>query len=170
MDTLKAIATRRSIRKYKDKPVSDELIQKIIEAGMYAPSAGNQQPWHFMVIRDRKVLTTIPQYHPHAQMLMSAQAAILLCGDLSLEKHKGYWVQDCAACVQNMLLGAHAQKLGAVWLGVYPRQDRVDAFKKLFRLPEQVIPFALVPVGYPDEQKEQANRFHASRIHHEQWE
>ncbi len=170
MDTLKATFTSRSIRKYKDAPIPDEAIQTVVKAGMHAPSAGNQQPWHFLVIRNREVLTAIPQYHPHAQMLMSAPAAILVCGDLSLEKHKGYWVQDCAACVQNMLLAAHAQTLGAVWLGIYPRQDRVDGLKKLFRLPEQIIPFALISLGYPDEHKEIHDRFQASRVHYEQWE
>jgi len=169
MDALKAIVSRRSIRKYTAEAVGDPCVRKVIEAGMYAPSAGNQQPWHFIVIRNKQTLLTIPQYHPHAQMLKEAGVAVLVCGDLSLEKHKGYWVQDCSAAVENMLLAAHAQGISAVWLGIYPREDRVAGLRKLLGIPEQVVPFALVPLGYAAEKKEAEDRFKKERVHEEKW-
>jgi len=116
MDTLQAIHTRRSIRTYIDQPVPDELIQKLLAATMQAPSACNQQPWQFIVIDDRAILTKIPTFMPNAAMVAIAPLAILVCGDLHLhmEKSEGYWVVDCAAAVENMLLAAHALGLGAV--------------------------------------------------------
>lgn len=169
MDTFKALLTRRSIRKYAIGDIPQDSIKRIIEAGMHAPSAGNQQPWHFIAINNKGILSTVPQYHPHAQMMREAAAAVLVCADLTLEKHKGYWVQDCSAAVENMLLAAHDLGLGAVWLGVYPREDRVKALSKLFGLPDSVIPFAIIPIGYPAEQKKREHRFNTERIHYEKW-
>jgi nitroreductase len=169
MDAMDAILTRRSIRKYRPAPVPEKLITEILEAAMSAPSAGNQQPWHFIVITDRGLLDEIPKFHPHTQMLREATAAILVCGDPSLEKHQGYWVQDCAAATQNLLLSAHAKGLGAVWTGFYPREERVEAMKKLLSLPAHVIPFALVPIGYPAEEKPRAERYDSSRVRINGW-
>ncbi len=103
------------------------------------------------------------------KILREATVAVLICGDLSLEKHKGYWVQDCSAATENLLLAAHAKGLGAVWLGVYPREERVDGLRKLLGIPEHVIPFSLVPIGHPAEQKPPAERYNPSRIHFNRW-
>ena len=100
--------------------VSEADVTELLEAAMAAPSAGNQQPWHFIVIRDRAVLNAIPGFHPHAAMALHAPVGILVCGDPALEKHPGYWVQDCAAATENLLLAVAAKGLGAVWCGVYP--------------------------------------------------
>jgi nitroreductase len=124
MDAIEAILGRRSIRSYTDKPVAKETVQQLLEAAMAAPSAGNQQPWHFVVVDDRALLEKITTVHPYAQMAKSAQLGILVCGDLSLEMHQGYWVQDCAAATENLLVAAHALGLGAVWTGVHPRSER----------------------------------------------
>ncbi len=166
---MDAIFKRRSIRKYTDQPVSEEQIEKVIRAGMAAPSAGNQQPWHFIVIDDRNILLDITRFHPYSQMLKEAGCAIVVCGDTSLERHKGYWVQDCSAATQNMLLAACELGLGSVWLGVYPREDRVEALQKLLGIPENVIPLCIVSLGYPAEQKEPVDRFNPSRIHRNKW-
>ena len=128
MDTLDAIHTRRSIRTYLDQPVSEELIQKLLAAAMQAPSARNQQPWQFMVIDGRALLAKIATFVPNVAMAGKAPLAILVCGDLSLEKSEGYWVVDCAAAVENMLLAAHALGLGAVSCGIYPREARMDGW------------------------------------------
>ena len=125
MDTIEAIHSRRSIRKYEDRPVSPESVQKLLASAMQAPSARNQQPWQFVVIDDRRLLGQIGQMNPNAQMAQRAPLAILICGDLRQEKSEGYWVVDCAAAAQNMLLAAHALGLGAVWTGVYPREERM---------------------------------------------
>ena len=169
MDTLEAIMTRRSIRKYTDQPVSDELIEKLLEAAMMAPSAGNQQPWQFVVVQDKVTLSKIKDFHPYAGMAAKAPLGILVCGDTSLEKYPGFWVQDCSAAIQNLLLAAHAEGLGAVWTGIYPEMDRVEGCRKIFSLPENIIPLAFIPIGYPDQNPSSKSRFQAERVHKEKW-
>ncbi|OHD63686.1 MAG: NADH dehydrogenase [Spirochaetes bacterium RBG_13_51_14] len=166
---MDAIYKRRSIRKFSSRPLPRDMIERFIKAGMNAPSAGNQQPWHFIVIDRKKLLEEIPKIHPHSQMIRQAPAAILVCGDLLLEKHEGYWVQDCAAATENMLLAIADEGVGSVWLGVYPRQERVDGLGKLLNLPDHVVPFSLLPVGYPAEEKARKNEFHPERIHYNTW-
>jgi nitroreductase len=169
METIDAIMTRRSIRKYTDRAVPDELVSQLLKAAMAAPSAGNEQAWQFIVIRDRALLDAIPKFHPYSAMLKYASMAVLVCGDLTLEKYKGFWVQDCSAATQNLLLAATAKGLGAVWTGVYPLEDRVAGMRKLLNLPEHVIPLSLVPIGYPAEQPGRAERFNAVRVHKDRW-
>ena len=169
MDMLDAIFTRRSIRKYADKAVPEGLVTDLLKAAMAAPSAGNEQAWQFIVIRDRALLDAIPKFHPYSAMLKYASVAVLVCGDLTLEKFKGYWVQDCSAATQNLLLAATAKGLGAVWTGVYPLEDRVAGMRRLLNLPEHVVPLALVPLGFPAEQPARADRFNAERVHKDRW-
>jgi len=169
MDAMQAILSRRSIRKYTSQPVSEATVEELLQAAMAAPSAGNQQPWHYVVIRDRQILTQIPRVHPYSSMVPSAQLAILVCGDLQREKHAGYWVQDCSAATQNLLLAAHAKGLGAVWLGVYPREDRVAGLRKMLELPQHAMPLALIAIGYPAEVKAPAERYDPSRVHQDGW-
>jgi len=166
---MQTILSRRSIRLYTPEPVSEAMVDDLLRAAMSAPSAGNQQPWQFVVIRERQKLDSIPVFHPYAEMVKSASVAVLVCGDMRLEKNKGYWVQDCSAATQNLLLAAHAQGLGAVWVGVYPNEERLEGFRKLLEIPEEIIPFALVPVGYPAESKPPSNRYEPSRIHNDHW-
>jgi nitroreductase len=169
MDTLEAIHTRRSIRVYQNKPVAEETITKLLAAAMAAPSAMNQQPWEFIVVTNRDVLDQISTINPNAQMAERAPLAILVCGNLQRETSPGYWVVDCAAAVQNMLLCAHALGLGAVWTGTYPNEDRMDGYTELFHLPEHVLPHTLVVVGYPAEQRPHPDRFQPARIHYNGW-
>jgi nitroreductase len=166
MDT---IYRRRSIRKYTDEQVPDEVLLKIIRAGMNAPSAGNQQPWQFVIIDDRILLERITEIHPYAQMLHQAPAAILICGDLDLEKHTGYWVQDCSAAAENMLLEIVDLGFGGVWLGVYPREERVKGIRELLGIPGNIVPFALIAVGRPAEEKGLKGEFHEDRIRRNRW-
>jgi nitroreductase len=169
MDALDAIISRRSIRKYTPDPVPDDLVQKILGAAMNAPSAGNQQSWQFIVVNERKSLDAIAEILPHGKMLNQAACAIVVCGDLSHEKHKGYWVQDCSAATQNMLLAAHALGLGAVWLGVYPREERMKGIAEFLKVPEQVVPFCVVSVGWPAEKVEQVKRYEEKKVHWNGW-
>ncbi len=166
---IDAIFNRRSIRKYTGQPVTDETIETLLRAGMAAPSAGNEQPWHFVVIRDRATLEAITRFHPYAQMLHGADCAIVVCGDTALERYRGFWVQDCSAAAENMLLTVQDLGLGSVWVGVYPMADRVEPLKQLLGLPESVIPLGILPLGYPAEQKNPANRFNPERIHRDRW-
>ncbi len=151
------------------RAVPPELIDKVLRAAMAAPSAGNQQPWHFVVIDDRALLDEIARFHPYAGMLKQAPTAIIVCGDASLEQHQGYWVQDCSAAIENLLLAAHALALGAVWVGVYPREERVARMQELLGIPAEVTPLGLVALGYPAEQPEPADRFNRARIHRNGW-
>lgn len=169
MDALEAILTRRSIRKYTPASVSEELIKELLEAAMSAPSSSNGQPWHFLVIDDRKIFNEIPKLHPYANMLRGASVAIVVCGDLQLEKSEGCWVEDCSAATENILIAAHAKGLGAVWLGVNRRQERVKGIRKLLGLPDHVLPLCVISIGYPAEKKSRENRYNPSRIHHNHW-
>jgi nitroreductase len=169
MDTLQAILTRKSIRKYTNADIELEKIDKILQAAMYAPSAGNAQPWHFILLTDRKFLDEIPDFHPYSQMLKICKIAILVCADPELEKYKGRWMQDCSAATENILLAAHNLGLGAVWVGLHPVQERIEGVKNLLALPENIIPFAIVPLGYPAEKRKVDNRFKKERIHFNGW-
>ncbi len=169
MDALDAIHTRRSIRKFEDRPVAKDLVEKLLAAAMQAPSARNQQPWQFVMIDDRATLDQIPAFMPNASMVAKAPMAILVCGDLDLEKSEGYWVVDCAAAVQNMLLAAHALGLGAVWCGVYPRENRMASLKQLLGLPENIQAHSLVVFGHPDESVRPENRYRMDRVRWNRW-
>ena len=168
--SLKDLLGRRSIRKYTPDAVSERDMEELLRAAMAAPSAGNEQPWHFVVITERKLLEAIADFHPYAGMARLAPAAILACGDPSLEKYPGYWVQDLSAAVENLLIAAHGKGLGAVWVGVYPTEERVAKMRELLRIPESIIPFALIPFGHPAEEKPPSERFIPERIHRNGWE
>ncbi len=141
MDALEAIFTRRSIRLYAAKQVSPDAVNDVLKAAMSAPSAGNERPWHFIVLSDPAIFGKIMEFHPYSAMLKHARVAILVCGDTALERYAGHWVLDCAAATENMLLAAHAKGLGAVWCGVYPTDDRVANFRKLFCCRKPLFPF-----------------------------
>jgi len=169
MDTIEAIHTRRSIRDYQDKTVPEEMITKLLAAAMAAPSARNQQPWEFVVITDRNILGNIPGVNPYAKMAAGAPLAILVCGNLELETSPGYWVIDCSAAIQNLLLSAHALGLGAVWTGTYPREERMKGYSELFNLPDHILPHSLIVIGYPKHQPASPDRFKMDRIHFNGW-
>jgi nitroreductase len=163
------ILARRSIRRYTTEPVTDDQVEQLLRAAMAAPSAGNEQPWHFVVLRDHKVIDEIPRFHPYSHMLIEAQVAVVVCGDLRLEKYKGYWVQDCAAATENLLIAAQSIGLGAVWLGIHPMNDREEGLRELLDIPEEVVPFAVISIGCPGEEKPPADRYDEARIHSEKW-
>jgi nitroreductase len=169
LDAMEALLTRRSIRKYKQGDVPDNVIEDVLTAAMSAPSAGNEQAWQFVVIRDHQTLVKMTEIHQSAQMLKEAALAILVCGDLSLQKYKDWWPQDCSAAMENLLLAVHASGFSSVWLGVYPRQERIEGLRKLLGLPEHVVPFAIAPIGVPGEKKGKENRYTESKVHHDKW-
>lgn len=166
---MEVLFGRRSIRKYTDKNVSDENVETLLRAAMAAPSAGNEQPWEFIVLRDKTIMEEITKVHPYSKMLLNTNVAIIVCGDVSKERFKGNWALDCSAATQNILLAAQDIGLGSVWLGVYPDNERVEAVKNILNLPSNVIPLSIVPIGYPDEKKDSQDRFDKTRIHNERW-
>ncbi len=166
---MNAIFNRRSIRKYTKQVIPEETIEKLLRAGMAAPSAANEQPWHFIVIKDKDVLSAIPKFHPYAQMLREADCAIVVCGDLVLETNKNFWVQDCSAATENILIEATDLGLGSVWIGVHPDQDRVKPLVALLGLPQTVIPLCIIALGYPTEIKAPVDRYNPARVHRDKW-
>jgi nitroreductase len=169
MDALEAIFTRRSIRKFLPQAVSRAEIEELLQAAMAAPSAGNAQPWLFLVIADKIKLAQIPSIHPYAAMCPESAAAILVCSDPGVEKYAGFWPQDCSAATQNFLLAARARELGTVWCGIYPAEERMRDFRKMFGLPEAVMPFALVALGRPDQPFGRRDRYDAAKVHWDVW-
>ena len=160
---------RINVRRFTDQAVCEESVRTLLHAAMAAHSEGDERPWHFVVIGDKATRERIADIHPYAHMVPQAPVAILVCGDLTLQKHPGFWVQDCAAATENILIEARSLGLGAVWLGIYPVEGRVQSFRKLLDLPSHVVPFALTPVGYPAEQNGLKNRYDQSRVHFGRW-
>lgn len=171
MSAVKTLLNRRSVREFTSEPVSEVLVEGILRAAMQAPSAGNQQPWEFIVVRDKKILSAVPSYHPYAHMVPEADVAILVCGDIEREKHKGFWVQDCSAATQNMLIAIQALGLGGVWLGIYPNESRVENMRSLFEIPAtSIVPFALIPIGFAkNERSHFQSRYNESKIRMNKW-
>ncbi len=169
MDAYEAIMTRRSIRAYTAQPVGEDLIKELLAAAMSAPSASNRQPWYFVVITERRQLDALTTILPYGQMLKQAPLAIVVCGDRERQPMDGYWAQDCSAATENLLLAAHARGLGAVWLGVYPREERIQGISRMLGLPEQVTPMAVLSIGYPAEHKGPEDRYDESRIRRDRW-
>ena len=169
MEKLNFILDRRSIRKYTDQKIEDQVITKLITAAMYAPSAVNRQPWHFVVIDQRRMLDQIMEVHPYAGMLRTASHAIVVCGDEQEQHDDGYWVVDCGAATENLLLAAYSLGLGSCWVGLHPREGRKKAIAELLDLPGHVQPFALVALGYPQEVKPRPDRFHPEKVKHNGW-
>lgn len=173
MDALEMISRRRSIRKYRDKEIDYDKIDVLLRSAMYAPSAINEQPWHFIVVKDNSSLQELSEILSYGKMLSQAAAAIVVCADKNLCKTKeDFWVQDCSAATQNILLAATAMGIGSVWLGVYPNEDRVKAISDYFGVPDNVVPFNVISLGYPREEgalKEVPERFKKERVHYNEW-
>jgi len=164
MNILEVIKNRRSIRKFKKQPIADDVMDDIITAAGYAPSAGNAQDYEFLIIDDRKIMEEITMIHPHALALETADKAVVVLGNLDKEQFKGFWIQDCSAAAQNLLLAAYSFGIGSVWCGIYPNEEREEAFGKLLCLPPNVVPFALIPLGYPDEKPEKKPRLYNDMV------
>lgn len=168
---LECIMTRASVRQFSDKAVSKETLDTLVRAGMAAPTAVNKQPWAFVVISDKAVLDSLNAVHPHAN-LETATAAISVCGDLTraLEgKNQEYWIQDCSAATENILLAAHAMGLGAVWCGVYPNDDRIADVSRVLQLPDSIVPLNIITLGYPAGENAPKDKWDAEKVHYQKW-
>jgi nitroreductase len=169
METLKAILTRRSIRKYSNKNIPEEYFEILLKAAMYAPTARNKQPWHFIIISDREILTKLAAVNSSWRTLEDASNAIVVCGDRNLEDAESFIIQDCAAATQNILLAAHELGLGTVWLGVHPREERLEPLTEILQIPSHILPVSMISIGKPDEIREQPDRYNIERIHQDKW-
>ena len=168
---IENIMTRTSIRQFTSQPVSKDTLDIIVKAGMAAPSAMNKQPWAFVVVTEREMLDSLNAKHPYAN-LKTATAAIIVCGNMEKTIEgagREYWVQDCSAATENILLAAHGLGLGAVWCGVYPVEERIADVSGVLGLPETIIPLNIVTMGYPAENPEPKDKFNADNIHYQKW-
>ena len=168
MDALKAIMSRRSIRKYTGETIPDGDIKILLEAAMNAPSAHNKQPWHFIVVDDRAVLDKVPEYHGYSKMLAQASHAIVVLGDNAIQE-TDFWIHDCAAATENILIAAHAMDYGAVWLGVHPSEALIKGTKDLFGIPDIVTPLGIVSLGVTTDEKPPRENYSEDRVHRNKW-
>lgn len=170
-NTYETILKRRSTRKFTSKPIEKSEIDLILKAAMAAPSAGNQQPWHFVVVDDRKILDQLSEVHNYAKMLLSAPLCIAVCGEVYRDRPVNvFWDQDCSAATQNILLEAEELGLGSVWLGIYPNEVPRTRVKRILNLPDHIIPFCLIVIGHKAEDKEAKTWYQESKVHYNQWQ
>ena len=170
--TLNFIFNRRSVRKYKNRDIPADIFNDLFEAAMAAPSAVAKDPWHFLLIRKRDTLDKIVKILPNGKMLRQAPAAVIVCGDINKAhlNEVSYMLQDLSAAVENILLAATALGLGSCWLGIHPRQDRLEGIRNLFNFPANIIPMCGIALGWPAEKPEPRTRYNAERVHFEKWE
>lgn len=168
---IENIMTRTSIRQFTDQPIAKDTLELIVKAGMAAPSAVNAQPWAFVIVTEKEILDSLNAVKPWFN-LKTATAAIIVCGDMNKAMEgegREYWIQDCSAATENILLAAHAYGLGAVWCGVYPNADNVAGVSRVLELPESIIPLCVVTMGYPAENPEPKDKFKSENIHFQKW-
>lgn len=168
---LEFIFQRRSVRNYREGDISNEVIEDLLKAGMAAPSAVAKDPWDFIIVRDRDMLAKICEELPNGQMLKTAALGIVVCGDINKahDNQESYMLQDCSAAIQNILLAVTKLGLGACWLGVHPRQPRIDHIRSVFSLPDNIIPIAVLSIGFPEENTKARTRYNPDLVHYEKW-
>ncbi len=159
---------RKSVRKYSNKPVEQDKIDLIVKSAMSAPSAKNLQPWEFLVVTDKNLLKQIAKYIPNASYSKKSQFAIIVCGDKNVSEK--FWIQDCSAVTENILLVVESLDLGAVWCAVYPYEDKVEKIQKLFKLPDNIVPLNVIPVGYPKKKETPKQKYNPKKVHTNSWE
>lgn len=169
MELMEGLLTRRSVRQFQEKEVSVSDVKEIVKAGMYAPSARNQQVWRFVVDTDKERLAAISEKLPTARMAKEAAFAIVVCVDTEQLASPDYWIQDCSAAMENMLLACHAKDMGGVWVGLYPKSDREQALRDIYRIPQDVPVAALLIGGYPAKELPKVDRYDESRIYEGSW-
>jgi len=170
MEGLETILTRRSVRKYQQRPIEKDKIEMILRAGMYAPSAHNSQPWEFIVVRDREILKSLSSVQ-YWNMLKDADTAIVTLANTKnyMGSDAHFFIQDCAAATENMLLAAHALGLGGVWLGLYGRGEKMKTVRDVLNIPEEIYPFGIISLGYPAEEKHPHTSFKEDKVHYEKY-
>lgn len=168
---LDFVFARRSIRVFGPGPVSEAAVDLLLRSAMAAPSAMAKDPWRFVIIRHRETLGAIAASLPNGGMLASAGVGIVVCGDLTVahDQQLSYLLQDCSAAMQNILLAASVLGLGACWLGIHPRENRIARLKEILSLPQDIIPVAGIAIGIPGEKKRPRTRFKTAYVHQEQW-
>jgi len=163
---LDVIFARRSIRQYTGEPVSEADLESLLQAGMAAPSASNRRPWHFVAVTDKETLAQLARDHPYGKMLADAEVGIAVCGDPMVSD---WWVQDCSAATENILIAAVALGRGAVWLGCHGRPEREQGVRDVLGIPSRIGVLSLISIGYPAEDKEARSQYDPAHVHRDQW-
>ncbi len=170
---LNCIFKRRSVRSYiPNKPLAEETIKDILEAGMACPTACNMKAYEFIVIDDVEKLKEVSKCLPYGKFLADASLGIIACGNISKVNagELSYLLQDTSAAIQNILIAVSELKLGSCWLGVHPREDRIKGIKKIFSLPDNIIPVSVISIGYPVKDIPQARtQYDENKIHRNKW-
>lgn len=171
-DVLSVIHSRKSVRNYTEEVVSKAQLEVLLRAGMAAPSAMNKQPWTFIVIDDKSILKTFANKLMFGNMLNYASAAIVVCGDMKnvTDVLPKFWVQDCSAATQNILLAAEGTGLGAVWIGLYPNKVAYKKVQKELSLPKHIVPLNIISIGYPDGTDKPKDKWDESKVKWNGWE
>lgn len=172
MDSLSFILNRKSVRNYTSEPVSDENLELLVRAGMAAPTSVNLQPWDFVVITNRRKLDRLADKLPYAKMLAGAPAAIVVCGNTLktlLGWEQQFWIQDCSAASQNILLAAEALGLGATWTAAFPDPARMRVVADELHLPDYAIPLNVIPVGNPEGNNQPKEKWRPEHLHRNRW-
>lgn len=162
---LEIIKNRRSIRKYNKDKVEDEKIIEILRAAMQAPSSKNSCPWEFVVVDDKEILKNLSKTHHRAKHINKAPLCIVVIGNSNNFIKAGKWIQDLGACTQNILLEVVNQGLAACWVGVFPKLKRVDYVREILELPKNLVPYALIPIGYSDDKNQFVDKFDETKIY-----
>lgn len=168
---LENIMTRTSVRQFTDRAIASDTLELLVRAGMAAPTAMNKQPWEFVVVTERDGLDSLMAVHPYSN-LKTATAAIIVCGNMekAIEGEGAqYWIQDCSAATENILLAAHACGLGAVWCGVYPMAERVAPVSRVLGLPSYVLPLNIIAMGYPADTTAPKDKWNPANVHYQRW-
>lgn len=165
-ERLSIIFARRSIRTYTGEPVSAGDIESLLQAGMAAPSGSNRKPWHFVVVTDRSTLQALGERHPYGRMIANAALGIAVCGDPSVSE---WWVQDCSAATENILVAAAGLGLGAVWLGCHGRPEREQVVRDVLGIPQRIGVLSLLSIGHPAEDKEARTQYDEQCVHRDAW-
>ena len=166
MDIIQTIFKRRSIRKYREQVVSDQILVSLLKAGMAAPTACNNQPWEFIIVTDPISMVKLRNSLEHGKY--NAPAAIIVCHNAKIGKNPKcdpFWIQDCSAAVENIIIAATGLGLGTVWLGVYPKEDAIESVSQSMGIPSNVTPLAVIYIGYPAEHKPARTQYDESRVH-----
>jgi nitroreductase len=168
---MSSIFIRRSVRKYKDIKVEKEKTEKLLRAAMQAPSAGNQQPWEFIVVESKATLEKLSNMSQYSKLIKDAPLAFVLLGNEERMRFPENWEQDMGAATQNLLLQAVELDLGAVWMSAWPLEDRINHIKDMFKLSDNLRPYAVVTVGYPEDTQGNkfVDRFDKTRVHYENY-
>jgi len=164
--TFETIFSRKSVRNYTEKPVAQEDLILLVKAGMAAPTGMNRQPWEFLVVTDKEIMTELSEKLPYARMMKEAQAAIVVCGN---PETSVYWYLDCSAAAQNILLAAESLGLGAVWTAGYPYEDRMDLIASAFGIPKPYRPLCVIPIGYPKGEQKPKDKWKEEKLHINKW-